>query len=701
MINWQTIAFVRLFIPLAMGVIAQEVFIWSFDTSHAVTFILSFFVVVSILALFRNHYKYRWVYGIVVSGFLFCLGSVLCHTHKDAVAPRHFSKLPHDYLVGTIDDAPVVRKKVKCTVKVESCGSEADSLVPASGNILLYLDSIPEFISLKYGDKIVWQGAVIETTPMRNPNALDYKKYLHYQNIHYQGFVGEGDLMLVAHGQGNKVWSSAYDVRDYFLAVMQKYIPGERENGVANALLLGYKENLDEELEDAYMETGSIHILAVSGGHVGILFAGLMLIFGRVMIFKKWWRYVETLLILSIIWGFALITGFGASIARAALMFSLFLIGRAFHREQNSYNILAASAFFLVLYDPYMLFQVGFQLSYTAVLGMIVFLPYFKKLTLFLPDSMVPVADMIFLGVAAQLGTLPLALYYFHQFPMYFWLSGIVVVPMATVFMYVVLIIFVVHELGGELLAKLLGWLCEKMLWLANECILLIQQLPGSLIDGLWLNILDVGVLYLALGCLVYFFVERKGYYLKYCLVFLLLFGGHRAYTAYNTLGKKQMVLYYHTKGLILDVYEGFEGIRIVQQSRKRDVQFVASGNQVAHNVQDLDLFDLDTLHHHKIANSEVIAHPPYFSYSGKNFLVLDQDPGLIELDTIVPLDAVFITGNPKLALKECLKSFRPKVVVADATNSFWKKDVWWKICQELQIPFYDVKKQGAWISSI
>ena len=230
-----------------------------------------------------------------------------------------------------------------------------------------------------------------------NPHAFNFKKYWHHQNIHYQGFVKADHWQLLKRKQGNYIIDKALNTRNRFLQILKKNLSTENEYAVASALILGDKQSLDSDLKNAYSGTGAMHVLAVSGLHVGLVYLGLAFLLGLLKIKNWYWIFIRTTLIIISIWLFALLTGASPSVMRAATMFSFIIVGKSMRHHPSIYNTLAASAFCLLCFNPLLLMEVGFQLSYLAVSGIIYFQP--KIYRWWIIDN--PVGDYLWKLVAA------------------------------------------------------------------------------------------------------------------------------------------------------------------------------------------------------------------------------------------------------------------------------------------------------------
>lgn len=248
------------------------------------TFLLSGVFLAIFLAVRKIPYRYRWIFGAYLHLLLFAAGYFHCVSYNELRSAGHFSKKvgpSSQYLIGTVCEAPSHGAKLKVPLRVDAIGSSPDSMETAEGKLLLFLDMSPETDSIRYGDRLGIFALARPCEPPKNPHAFDYRRYLHFQNIHYQAFVKPDSLAVLSRNHGHWLWRAAYDSRDRLLFLLRKHFPTPDEYAVASALLVGYKDDLSEDLRLAYAETGSMHALAVSGTHVGMLYIGLMFLLAR------------------------------------------------------------------------------------------------------------------------------------------------------------------------------------------------------------------------------------------------------------------------------------------------------------------------------------------------------------------------------------------------------------------------------------
>jgi competence protein ComEC len=321
--------------------------------------------------------------------------------------------------------------------------------------------------------------------PPTFPNEFDYKGYLASKGIHFRQFLGKNMLVLPV-PQTYQLKFTLEHLRHYFAQVIERYVLRPESKQIALALLLGQKESLGKEVKQAYSATGTQHILAVSGLHVGIIYSILLL---PLTYFKQEGHALRKsylLLVMGLIWIYALMTGFSPSVVRAVVMFSLVTLGQMRKRKPSIWNILSCSALLLLVLDPGVGTDLGFQLSYLAVAGIVGLQPLI--LQLWSPSNRVLdyFWQMASVTLAAQLITSPLTIHYFHTFPSYFLLANLLIVPLS----YLILCVGVPFLLLAWIpfLGRVLGAIVDFFLLLQNEITYQIQDLPAALWQGIHLS---------------------------------------------------------------------------------------------------------------------------------------------------------------------------------------------------------------------
>jgi competence protein ComEC len=349
--------------------------------------------------------------------------------------------------------------------------------IDASGKILVYHQNKTPLIP---GQFLMVSKVPEQIFPPKNPNEFDYREFLVRKGIFYRQFLGK-DFHILQHEQPKYAHAIAR-LRNVISEMLAEKIPHATSLQIANALLLGQKQNLDPHLQEAYVQAGVIHILAVSGLHVGIIYAIFLFLIKPLDLSKKQ-KNIYLLGVVGMIWLYAFLTGLSPSVVRSATMFSLVALGQMRDRKPSIYNVLAFSAMLMITFNPDVIFEVGFLLSYIAVLGIVMIQPLIVRW--WLPSNRVIEYfwQLTAVSLAAQLATFPLSVYYFHVFPTYFLLANLLVLPLA----------FVIMQVGVPLmmlgwipyLGEGLGWVLSWLIQIQNEIAELIYILPGGKLERL------------------------------------------------------------------------------------------------------------------------------------------------------------------------------------------------------------------------
>lgn len=689
--NPRHIPFLRLFLPWALGIIAGA---WLNQPipGLGIGLVLSGFV---LLAMVRQKfaYRFRWVFGVLVTTTLLGAGYWHVVVHDERQQSDHFSRIcpQAEMFCGTVYDSPSKGATLKVPLRLHAAGRADETLQACSGHVLLFVEITPKSEQLHYGDRLWVRAPIRAVQPLKNPHAFDYRRYLHFQNIHFQAFVKASSFEVRATGFGQPLWRAAYRWRDQLLEMLRTHFPERDAYAVASALLLGYKEDLSDELRASYADTGSMHALAVSGMHVGLLYVALLYVLNRIPGRGPARRWAETGFVLLGIWTFTFVTGATPSVLRASVMFTAFILGKAIRRQASVWNILGASAFLLLLFNPYLLFEAGFQLSYSAVAGIVFFYPQFQKITPPLPKWAVEGWKILLIGVAAQLGTLPLSLYYFHQFPVYFWLAGWVVVLGGAVFLWGGFLLIILHALAPGI-SDGLGWCLFQLIRWMNHTIQAIQQLPGSVLSGIWLEACAAILLTLLIWLLPWAITIKKPKPLLAALGLLTLFSGTYAMQKFGQLQQKKLILYHTSRHILFDSFAGEKRFSWTDSLNYRQEQFAAQTHRWASGIRESVVLEAG------FKNPYLFWQPPYLQFFEKKLAVVGRQPRANDrAGPPVTVDVLILHGNPNIYIDECLQRFPCTLVVFAASNSKRRVERWKADCRAQNIAFYDVGEKGAW----
>ncbi|WP_432714848.1 ComEC/Rec2 family competence protein [Pedobacter sp.] len=447
----------------------------------------------------------------------FCVGGSLFLFHQARLQPDYFAYKKLDKLIIMLEESPQWKaSQLRFKAKV-IYGYQNNRGIPYQGRVLVTLHAYRKTPKIfKYGDQLMLPANYTEIEEPQNPSEFDFKGWLALQNIHHQVYLDQQYATLIKPQQGNAILAFAFALRERQIRILEKLLPDQEAFSVASTLILGYRADLSQETWSAYSKTGTIHALSVSGMHVGIIYVVLNWMLGF-MDRRKSLKIMKAVLIICLIWFYALLTGFSPSVLRSAIMLSTFIVAKAAQQHSNSYNILAFSAFVLLVGQPSLLFDVGFQLSYLAVFGLIYLQPIFYQLLYFKFWWADQLWKLLALSLAAQLATFPLSVYYFHQFPVYFLVSNLFIMLPAALMMY----------LGLSLLLFKLYFLApilQGVITFTNKGLKYIADLPFSTFSAIWWNKTELLLMTASLIFIVWAFnSKRKEMLFLALLSFLLL----------------------------------------------------------------------------------------------------------------------------------------------------------------------------------
>lgn len=608
-------------------------------------------------------YRFKWLGGSLMGLILLLAGWISVVQHNDLNRVDHFSKSPSRYLVVRVNNEPVLKNGlIRFTTKVEHQVNNNNRL-NTPGNLLISIkDSAAT--ALKYGDELLIPANYSLVDPPFNPAEFNYKKYLAHQNIYHQAFLYPKQYVVIKHNAGNPVIAYALQQRQNLVQKLKVNLHDTAAIAVASTLILGYKADLSNDILQAYSKTGTIHVLSVSGAHVAILFLMLNYLLGF-LDGRTYGKLLKAIIIVTIIWYYALLTGFSPAVCRAAVMLSLIIMGKTYSRYINTLNILAISAFFLLLYNPYLITDVGFQLSYLAVAGLVVFQPIVYDLLKVNNKWLDKLWALCSISIAAQVITFPLSAYYFHQFPVYFLLSNLVIAFPVMLIMYTGLFYLLLPQI--PVASKALGFILEQAILLMNKTLSLIEHSPLASIGKIWMTTFEYLLLYGIIICLFYFLFDKRKWLIKaslLCLLVLSISISLKKYNAFKTDGITYMNLRSHT-GI---VFKNNDKAIIITDLNPKDknYQYAIQPYLDSSKVKDTAVYNLDR----NVNTSFLKKMGNIIQFKNNTILIYNKTTSTKQLPQKLPVDFLFITDNPKTDLHSINKNYTYHRLVIDGSNT-------------------------------
>ncbi|WP_439152604.1 ComEC/Rec2 family competence protein [Winogradskyella sp.] len=546
----------------------------------------------------------------------------------------------------------------------------------ASGRLLVNIkkDSLNNNLAI---DDIIFTSAVIKDIqkPL-NPHQFDYRNYLKLKQVYHQLYLTQDKLLTISNDK-----TSIYGYADAFRSSINERLikAGFKDDtlSIINALLLGQRQNLDKTIYNNYVNAGTIHILAVSGLHVGVILLILNFLF-RPLLYLKYGNTLRPLLIVILLWSFAVIAGLSPSVTRAVAMFSIISVAMHLKRPTNIYNTLVISAFLILLVKPNFLFEVGFQMSYLAVLGIVSIQPIlYKQLKpkYWLTDKLWQIFTVT---LAAQFGVVPISLFYFHQFPGLFFISNIVVIPFLGLILGFGLLIIVLSLLNylPEFVVTTYSFIIESL----NGFIAWIAQFEEFLFRDIPFIFIQVVFSYLIVVSLVQVYKFRTFKWVAMCLITVLCLQVISFYNSYKTqnetfvvFNKSRYSILGHKLNDKLLVYHNLDSVKLKTDNTVKNFS-------VGESITTIELDSVATVYNFK--NQTLLVIDSLAIYKGISFKP----------------DYVLLRNSPRFNLNRMIDSLNPKKIIADASNfkSYVKR--WQATCRDEKIPFHYTNEKGAFI---
>ena len=385
-----------------------------------------------------------------------------------------------------------------------------------------------------------------------NPFEFDYQSLMHQRNIWFSVFLTKGMYLKTGH-QIIHIGNLAEKVRDRLIALLAEALPNKEERSVVSALTLGYRTELAQDTRDYFASTGAMHVLSVSGLHVALIY----MILGFLLTFLKQGKIgpiIFSVVMISFLWIYAFISGFSPPVQRATVMFTVVIIGNNIRRPVNIYNSLTASALFLILLNPNVLFDVGFQFSYLAIFGIVLIQPALYNIFELTNPILKWTWSLFTVSVAAQLMTFPLGLFYFNQFPNLFWLSNYIVVPITTFIMWFGIAFFIFSPFHG--LGLFIGKIIQKLTYAMLAALKEMDAQPIAVSKGIILSTAQVWLLYGIIIMLLIYGVSKKKQWLFYGLFLIIVLQCSVLSTNFNLLNQKHIFVY-NTRNTMIHLING------------------------------------------------------------------------------------------------------------------------------------------------
>ena len=666
---------IKLSIFLILGIIVG----FSIDLPTNLLFIFfgSLFVIFC-LSFFKARKKLfdDTFFGIWTWSLIFTLGMATAHLHQPKNQPQHYINLQ-------TAEADVMQIRVieilKPNLYNQPYIAELETIflgkksIPAKGKVLLNIskDSIQQ--DVKSGMKLLVPGKLTNIAEPLNPYRFNYRKFMQKQKVEKQLQLRKTEIQILPHTE-KRLLTHISNFREQLIQNLSEAKFSKDELAIMQALLLGQRQDISKEIYDEYAAAGAIHILAVSGLHVGIILLILNWLFTPLNYLKNG-LVLKTFILILLMWSFAMLAGLSPSVVRAVTMFSFIAIGMQMRRKTSVLNSLFISLFILLLANPYFIFQVGFQLSYLAVFAIVTIQP--KLFKLWQPKFKIAKYfwSLFTVSIAAQIGVLPLSLFYFHQFPGLFFLSNLVVLPVLGLILGLGILVILLALLNllpailAEIYGNLIGLMNKFIAWVAGKEDFVFSDIHFDI----WQNLSA----YLLIFCFILLIYRKNFRNLVFFLCGIVIFQSSMLYSKIQHSTLESIVFHKPRKTMI--------GI---DEPKK----FTLYHNLEAKFQDEIRLKDYKTGRNINKIEEKII--PDILNTSMASILIVDSS-AVYKLNDFNP-DVVLLRDSPKINLERLIRVLKPKIIVADASNYHSYVSRWAKTAKKQKTRFHHTGKNGA-----
>lgn len=667
---------IKLTTCLIVGVLIGFYFKISIKT--ALFLFLIVFVGFCLCFIFLKQKKRNYLFGVFTFLTFVALGIINTKINDETLHSSHYINLKNN--VETYNDISLkVTKRLKPDAYNTKYIAEILNLNKAksSGQILINLqkDSIAQ--SLEIDHIYFTNNKLNEVVKPKNPFQFDYNNYLKQRNVYHQIYLSN-DEFIELKNTSKSINGYADTFRNRVNEKLKNYDFKTDVLAIINALLLGQRQDISPEIYNNYVNAGVIHILAVSGLHVGIIFLILNWLFKPLHRFKYGKHLIKPLLIILILWSFAFVAGLSPSVTRAVTMFSIVTCAQFLKRPTNIYNTISISIFLMLLVKPIYLFDVGFQMSYLAVLAIVSVQPMLYKLWK-TPNLVIDKFwQILTVTIAAQLGVAPLGLFYFHQFPGLFFISNLVIIPVLGIILGLGIFVIFLALLNSlpEVIAEVFSFIIDTL----NAFIVWVAQFETFLLKDVSFSLYHLLVSYLVLISVIFLWKEKTTKYLNYALMSLLLYSSVMLYTKHQN-SYNEFIIFNKNRATII--------------GEKRNTNL-----QITHSFDSLKMKSDNTLKNYKVGRYINLT-----TIDNLNFVYPFKDDYILVVDSLGVYETkklmskyVLLTNSPRINLNRLIDSLKPKYIIADASNYKSYVQRWKTTCMNKKIPFHSTYEKGAFV---
>jgi competence protein ComEC len=613
--QYKVVPLMRCVLALIFGIFLSGYFKIYEDFSLILIFL---FLLIGIV-LYRYRKKIsefgKSLYGVLVLLFLFVLGFHLIYLGRDDLKSKYYGNFwsGKQKAIIKILDIPKQGNSYLITRAKVLAVEKFDNVV---GDVYVLIKSNDFSESFRVNDILTVDAQLARPLEPANPHQFNFKQYLFNRHLYHEIFIRKENLVSVNRKSSSNVYEKIKNLREQLIQWVKHFDFSNEEFSVANSLLFGYTGDLTEDVFNSYSNTGVMHVLSVSGLHVGIIYMLINMILQRVDA-SMTTRFRHFLFIASVLWFYAMLSGMSPSIVRSAFMFSLLKLSESFNNRAGSFHTFFACLFAMLLYDANYLFDVGFQLSFCAVYGILYFQPKFNSWFTFTKKYQIKIFELLSITIAAQIVTIPISLFYFHQFPNYFIITNAVIVPLSSMIMIIGLVFITVSAV--PYIGNICFYIFKGSIFFMNKVVVLFDSLPFSSVKGVYFDAFYLILLSVAIILLILFLERRNMIYLKLAICSVGLIFLSEFASKIWLRGINKIIFYASNEGFVVEHYKDNTSNFFYERTTSASGTFARTflqGNRIYNRI--------NAIHSHQISINEFFK-SHVCMVGGKTVLIIDS----------------------------------------------------------------------------
>ena len=678
--------FIRITFLFVLGIILALNFFISQTLILNLIIGLTVFSILVVIFMSRRYYYINILYGIVISSIFVLTAFWFTQNKLQQVKYRNDVS---GILLSEVTSAKVYKNNFyKIKIKIIS---KKDSSATINTNAIAFLKCDTDTFNIEIGDYILLNSKFKSVEQAKNPYQFNYKSYLKYSDISKIGFVNKTDWKLIKNNNFN-IFRISENVRRFFVKRFNSFDIKPENLAIINAIVLGYKSDITPETGEEYANAGVMHILAVSGLHVGILYLILAFLLQSFAGYKID-KYLRFFLIITILWAYAFITGLSPSVVRSVIMFSIVSISIILQRQHNIYNTIFVSAFVLLVFNPFYITQIGFQLSYLAVIGIVFFQARISKIVKSKNKIIRYFWDLIAVSLAAQISTAPITLFYFSKFPNYFIITNIFVMLLVTAVLSIgiAFLAFSFVPYLNIIIAKLLDFLLDIMNFIIHK----VNTFPKAITDNVNVNLIEIISLYLILITLAYYLVNRNKHAVILLLGSVFIFISYYNFNYYRNYNKSELVFFNVKQHSYIGIIDNEKARLICSENydnQDADINFNIKKYYIRNNKEISFVHSLDSMN--AFENNNIYCNTNILRYKNKIIYLANNNYNISKIDT--KIDYLFLIKFNKKYFENLLNKTTPKeIIISNKIPKYFEDDII-EICNKRQLKYYSLLSKPA-----